>query len=82
MWAAALKDKVGDAYIDAEESVWLEEVRNFATDEMMKLIRDDLASLGVEMDVFYSEKSLYGTGRIESAIDDLKAKGLIYEGVA
>jgi arginyl-tRNA synthetase len=78
---AALKDKVGDAYIDADESVWLEEVRNFATDEMMKLIRDDLASLGVKMDVFYSEKSLYGTGRIESAIDDLKAKGLIYEGV-
>ena len=78
---AALKDKVGDAYIDADESVWLEEVRNFATDEMMKLIREDLASLGVEMDVFYSEKSLYGTGRIESAIDDLKAKGLIYEGV-
>ena len=78
---AALKDKVGDAYIDADESVWLEDVRNFATDEMMKLIRDDLASLGVEMDVFYSEKSLYGTGRIESAIDDLKAKGLIYEGV-
>ena len=77
----ALKDKVDDAYIDKDESVWLEDVRNFATDEMMKLIRDDLASLGVEMDVFYSEKSLYGTGRIESAIDDLKAKGLIYEGV-
>ena len=77
----ALKDKVGDAYIDKDESVWLEDVRNFATDEMMKLIREDLASLGVEMDVFYSEKSLYGTGRIESAIDDLKAKGLIYEGV-
>tara|TARA_R110002074_G_scaffold66006_3_gene156383 strand:+ start:3173 stop:4915 length:1743 start_codon:yes stop_codon:yes gene_type:complete len=77
----ALKDKVGDAYIDKDESAWLEDVRNFATDEMMKLIREDLASLGVEMDVFYSEKSLYGTGRIESAIDDLKAKGLIYEGV-
>jgi len=77
----ALKDKVGDAYIDKDESVWLKDVRNFATDEMMKLIREDLASLGVEMDVFYSEKSLYGTGRIEAAIEDLKAKGLIYEGV-
>jgi arginyl-tRNA synthetase len=30
--------------------------------------------------VFYSEKSLYGTGRIEAAIEDLNAKGLIYEG--
>jgi arginyl-tRNA synthetase len=57
------------------------EVREFATDAMMALIREDLALLGVEMDVFYSEKSLYGTGRIEAAIDDLKAKGLIYEGV-
>jgi arginyl-tRNA synthetase len=56
-------------------------VREFATDAMMALIREDLALLGVEMDVFYSEKSLYGTGRIEAAIDDLKAKGLIYEGV-
>jgi len=77
----ALKAKVGDAYIDKDESVWLEEIRNFATDAMMKLIRADLAALGVEMDVFYSEKSLYGTGKIEAAIEDLKSKGLIYEGV-
>jgi arginyl-tRNA synthetase len=76
-----LKDKVGDAYVDADESVWLEEVRNFATEEMMDLIRADLKALGVEMDVFYSEKSLYGTGRIEAALEDLKSKGLIYEGV-
>jgi arginyl-tRNA synthetase len=32
------------------------------------------------MDVFYSEKSLYGTGRIEGAIQDLTDKGLIYRG--
>ncbi|MCR8825533.1 arginine--tRNA ligase [Pseudosulfitobacter koreensis] len=77
----ALKEKVGDAYVERDEGVWLEEVRNFSTDAMMDLIRADLKSLGVEMDVFYSEKSLYGTGRIEAAIEDLKAKGLIYEGV-
>jgi arginyl-tRNA synthetase len=77
----ALKAKVGDRYLDEDESVWLEEVRNFATDAMMDLIRADLKALGVEMDVFFSEKSLYGTGRIEAAIADLKAKGLIYEGV-
>jgi arginyl-tRNA synthetase len=47
---------------------------------MMAMIRDDLAALGVKMDVFYSEKSLYGTGRIEAAIEDLRAKGLIYRG--
>ncbi len=77
----ALKAKVGDAYLDKGEQFWLEDVRAFSTDKMMELIRSDLKALGVEMDVFYSEKSLYGTGRIEAALEDLKSKGLIYEGV-
>jgi len=76
----ALKDKVGDAYVDKGEDVWLEQIRDFATDAMMDLIRADLAALGVEMDKFYSEKSLYGTGRIEAALDTLDGKGLIYVG--
>lgn len=76
----ALKSKVGDAFVDKGEQFWLAEIREFATEKMMDLIRNDLAMLGVEMDVFYSEKSLYGTGRIEAAIDDLRSKGLIYEG--
>jgi arginyl-tRNA synthetase len=46
----------------------------------MNLIRSDLAALGIEMDVFYSEKSLYGTGQIEKSIAELDAKGLIYRG--
>ena len=77
---AALKEKVGDAYLDKGEQFWLAEVREFATEAMMELIRGDLAALGIEMDVFYSEKSLYGTGRIEAAIESLRAKGLIYKG--
>ncbi|MEL7166147.1 MAG: arginine--tRNA ligase [Pseudomonadota bacterium] len=77
----ALKAKVGDAFVDKGEQFWLAEIRDFATEAMMDLIRDDLAALGVEMDVFFSEKSLYGTGRIEAALEDLRGKGLIYEGV-
>ncbi|WP_071675149.1 arginine--tRNA ligase [Nioella nitratireducens] len=76
-----LKAKVGEAYIGKPESDWLVAVRDFATDAMMELIRADLLALGVKMDVFYSEKSLYGTGRIEAAIEDLEGKGLIYKGV-
>ena len=77
----ALKDKVGDAFVGKGEQFWLAEVREFATEAMMDLIRSDLAALGVEMDVFYSEKSLYGTGRIEEARSALEEKGLIYEGI-
>lgn len=76
-----LAARVGEQYVDQPEEVWLEEIRNFATDEMMKLIREDLKLLGVEMDHFFSEKSLYGTGKIEAAIESLDAKGLIYRGV-
>ena len=77
----ALKDKVGDDYLGKGEQYWLADVREFATDAMLTLIKDDLAALGITMDVFYSEKSLYGTGQIDAAIDDLRGKGLIYEGV-
>jgi len=76
----ALKSKVGDAFVGKGEEFWLAEVRDFATEAMMDLIRADLALIGVEMDQFYSEKSLYGTGRIEAAIADLDGKGLIYRG--
>jgi len=76
----ALKAEVGDAYVGKPEAEWLAPVRDYATDAMMELIREDLAQLGVRMDVFYSEKSLYGTGRIEAAIEDLRGKGLIYKG--
>ncbi len=77
---AALKAKVGDAFVDKGEQFWLEEIREFATKAMMDLIREDLAQLGVTMDNFFSEKSLYGTGLIEKAIAELDEKGLIYRG--
>ena len=76
----AMKEKYGDSLLDKGEDHWLAEIREFATEAMMDLIRADLASLGVKMDEFYSEKSLYGTGRIEQSIQALDDKGLIYEG--
>ncbi len=76
----ALKAKVGEAYLNQPEDVWLEDVRLFATEAMMDLIRSDLAKLNIQMDNFYSEKSLYGTGKIEKAIARLDAAGLIYRG--
>jgi len=75
----ALKNKVGDSFIDKGEQFWLEEVRTFSTEAMMELVRADLDALGVKMDVFYSEKSLYGTGRIEAAIQVLEEQDLIYQ---
>ncbi len=77
----ALKAKYGDSLLGQPEEVWLTDIREFATAAMMDMIRDDLALLNVRMDVFSSEKALYGTGKIESAIAQLRGNGLIYEGV-
>ncbi len=77
----ALKAKYGTSLLDQPESVWLADVREFASAMMMAEIRSDLALLGVQMDVYSSEKALYGTGEIEAAIETLRGLGLIYEGV-
>ncbi|WP_444666094.1 arginine--tRNA ligase [Cereibacter changlensis] len=77
----ALKEAFGTALLDKPEAEWLVTVRDFAVRRMMEMIREDLAQLGVEMDVYSSEKALYGTGKIEAALAELERQGLIYEGV-
>jgi arginyl-tRNA synthetase len=76
----ALKAKYGTSLLDKPEADWLADIRLFATEMMMQMIRDDLAALNVQMDVYSSEKALYGTGKIEAAINALRDMGLIYEG--
>jgi arginyl-tRNA synthetase len=76
----ALKAKYGDSLLDKGEQYWLADLREFASEMMMDMIRADLAQLGVTMDVFSSEKALYSTGEIEAAIQALRDMDLIYEG--
>ena len=76
----ALKAQFGDTLLDKGEQYWLAEIRDIATNLMMQMIREDLALLGVQMDVYSSEKAIYGTGRIEAAVDVLRKMDLIYEG--
>ena len=76
----ALKEKYKSSLWKKPKSEWLEPVRDFAVAEMMKLIRADLKRLGIRMDNFFSEKSLYDTGQIDAAIKALQDKKLIYQG--
>ena len=57
-------------------------VRDTAIDQMMHMIRADLAALDIKHDVFFSERSLSAgdVDDIAAAIEDLRARGLIYEG--
>jgi arginyl-tRNA synthetase len=78
---AALAARDGDRYLAQEESDWLAPVRHFAIDAMMVMIREDLAGLGIEMDVFSSERALVEGGAVQAAMDKLQQDGHLYRGV-
>jgi arginyl-tRNA synthetase len=78
---AALARRDGRKWMDKAESEWLAPVRAFAIESMMALIREDLKALGIEQEVFSSERHLVEVGAVQKAVDTLKARDLIYVGV-
>jgi arginyl-tRNA synthetase len=79
---AALAAKHGRALLAMDERDWLPLVRKETVDAMLALIRADLALLGIQHDLFSSERALIegGRDRVAEAIAWLEGKGLIYEG--
>ncbi len=72
----SLKEKFGESL--AENSP---EMREFVVDSMIDLIKRDLLALGIKHDSYFSEKKeLHDKNKIESAIQILRDKGLIFEG--
>ncbi|WP_456400683.1 arginine--tRNA ligase [Persephonella sp.] len=51
----------------------------FAKQLLLERIKNDLADFGVKFDIWFSEKSLYSSGKVDEALKFLKEKGLIYE---
>src|SRR5712672_126804 len=79
---AALADQYGRALNQMPKQDWLPIVRRTAIDMMMAEIREDLAALNVQHDVFFSERSLVegGNDAVAATIADLRAAGEVYEG--
>jgi len=78
----ALAAEYGDKLTTMPEAAWLPPVRGKAVAMMMEAIKGDLAALQIELDVFFSERSLIETGnnRVAETIDYLRSKGDVYEG--
>lgn len=77
----ALAQEYKDSLLHKDEVDWLPLVRKSAIENMMALIKNDLLGLGIEHDVFSSEKELQDKGKIEEALKVLGDKGLLYEGI-
>jgi len=76
----ALAETQGDALLSAPEEEWLPVVRDVAISEMMELIREDLAALGIEHQVFRSERSLHDEDAISAVVSELEDRDLVYWG--
>jgi arginyl-tRNA synthetase len=76
----ALAERDGKKWLGQPETEWLGPVRDFAIDRMMALIRTDLAALGVDHDVFTSERALAASGAIDASFAALAERGLLYVG--
>src|SRR5919106_213127 len=57
----------------------LDELERLGVERMRVAIEATLARFGVRFDTWYSERSLYETGKMTAAIDELRRRGHVYE---
>jgi arginyl-tRNA synthetase len=77
----ALAARDGRRWLGRPEPEWLEPIRDFAVEQMMTLIRMDLAALGVHHDLFVSERELIEKRAVDECLAELGRRGLIDTGV-
>ncbi|MDR1861434.1 MAG: arginine--tRNA ligase [Candidatus Ancillula sp.] len=61
------------------KSATLDDFRSAGVEIMFPAIKQSLKDFGVEFDVFFHEQSLYDEGKVNAAIEKLRARGAIYE---
>ena len=76
-----LASEFGDKYASASEEEWLAIFRAEAVEQMMGLIKEDLALLGIHHDVFASEAALHAAGKPDEAEAWLRTHDLVYDGI-
>jgi arginyl-tRNA synthetase len=77
--AGELQAEQGDALADLDPAERRARVTNWAFRRMLAGIKQTLARLGVEFDVWFSERTLHDTGAIAETVEELRARGVVEE---
>ena len=77
--ARRILENQGPDFADQEEDTAVALCARYAAEKILADIRDDLGAFGVVFDKWFSEQSLYDSGRVARTLADLKAKDLAYE---
>ncbi len=75
-----LASEFGDRWVGRPEEEWLPIFKEKSVAAMIDLIRHDLGLLGIHHDIFASEAELQKSGMVEKTAEQLRSKGLVYEG--
>lgn len=74
-----LADEFGDRFVHESEEERMKFFREYGLKYELEKLRVDLENFRVPFDVWYSETSLYENGKIEPALETLRAKGYVFE---
>ncbi|MGH7230694.1 MAG: arginine--tRNA ligase [Nitrospiraceae bacterium] len=77
--AARIKERVSDSLLDLPADEAEERCRELAGQELLGLIRADLSQFGVAFHSWFSEASLTASGLLERSLDELHARGLLFQ---
>ncbi|SFL87911.1 arginine--tRNA ligase [Salibacterium qingdaonense] len=69
----------GDAFVETAREERLAFFREYGLKREMEKLKQDLLDYRVEFDVWYSETSLYESGKVEEALQLLEERGEVYE---
>ena len=78
-YAKRIKSLEGDSTLDLDEAEAIRFCARYAAEHILKEIKKDLESFGVEYDNWFNEQSLFESGKVEKVIDDFRSQGIIYE---
>lgn len=82
-----IKDIAKELFLTEREKIFsmlseddaVEFCANYGKNYLLDRIKEDLRSIGVEFDIWFSEKHLYEHGKVDEAITFLKDRGMLYE---
>jgi arginyl-tRNA synthetase len=77
--ASELLEQEGRELFETDEAQAIMPCARYAAERITAGMRADLVDFGVTFDQWFSEQSLYDSGKVEGDIRDFKEAGLIYE---
>lgn len=74
-----LAAEYGDKYVHTPDEERYAFFRQYGLDHELEKLKTDLANFRVSFDVWFSETSLYNNGKIDIALNKLRANGHVFE---